>query len=74
MVPANDLQICMDRVGQQYSGVWRRKLCWMQLHEKIHSGRSGDVSELAAVVRAATEGMGLQSIVDDFGLCGHVAI
>ena len=34
---------------------------------------SGD-SELAAVVRAATEGMGLQSIVNDFDLCGHVAI
>ena len=67
----------------------------MQLHEKIHSGRSGDVewsvcegvvqtmgvlalssgeSELAAVVRAATEGMGLQSILKDLCLCGHVAI
>ena len=35
--------------------------------------RSGE-SELAAVVRAATEGMGLQSILNDFCLCGHVAI
>ena len=35
---------------------------------------SSGESELAAVVRAATEGMGLQSIVDDFCLCGHVAI
>ena len=31
-------------------------------------------SELAAAVRAATEGMGLQSILNDFCLCGHVAI
>ena len=31
-------------------------------------------SELAAVVRAATEGMGLQTILNDICLCGHVAI
>ena len=31
-------------------------------------------SELAAVVRAATEGMELRSILSDFGLFGHVAI
>ena len=31
-------------------------------------------SELAAVVRAATEGLGLQSSLSDFDLCGHVAI
>ena len=30
--------------------------------------------QLAAAVRAATEGMGLQSILNDFCLCGHVAI
>ena len=30
--------------------------------------------EPAAVVRAATEGLGLQSILSDFDLCGHVAI
>ena len=36
--------------------------------------RSSGESELAAVVRAATEGMGLQSILNDFCLCGHVAI
>ena len=28
----------------------------------------------AVVVRAATEGLGLQSILSDFNLCGHVAI
>ena len=31
-------------------------------------------SELAAVLRAATEGMGPQSILNDFCLCGHVTI
>ena len=31
-------------------------------------------SELAAVVRAATDGLRLQSILGDFDLCGHVAI
>ena len=35
---------------------------------------SSGESELAAVVRAATEGVGLQSILNDFSLCGHVAI
>ena len=35
---------------------------------------SSGESELAAVVRAATAGMGLQSILNDFCLCGHVAI
>ena len=35
---------------------------------------SSGESKLAAVVRAATEGMGLQSILSDFDLCGHVAI
>ena len=35
---------------------------------------SSGESELAAVVRVATEGMGLQSILNDFCLCGHVAI
>ena len=34
---------------------------------------SGD-SELAAFVRAATKGLGLQSILSDFDLCGLVAI
>ena len=34
---------------------------------------SGD-SELAAFVRAATERSGLQSILNEFDLCGHVAI
>ena len=34
---------------------------------------SSGESELAAVVRAAT-GLGLQSILSDFDLCGHVAI
>ena len=35
---------------------------------------SSGESELAAVVRAATEGLGLQSILGDFDLCGHVAV
>ena len=35
---------------------------------------SSEGFELAAVVTAATEGMGLQSILNDFCLCGHVAI
>ena len=35
---------------------------------------SSGESELAAVVRAGTVGLGLQSILSDFGLCGHVAI
>ena len=35
---------------------------------------SSGESELAAVVRAATEVMGLQSILNDFCLRGHVAI
>ena len=35
---------------------------------------SNGESELAAVVRAATEGMGVQPILSDFDLCGHVAI
>ena len=35
---------------------------------------SSGKSELAAVVRAATDGMGLQSILNDFCLCRHVAI
>ena len=35
---------------------------------------SSGESELAAGVRAATEGMGLQSILNDLCLCGHVAI
>ena len=35
---------------------------------------SGESQQLAAVVRAATEVMGLQSILNDFCLCGHVAI
>ena len=35
---------------------------------------SSGESELAAVDRAATEGLGLQSNLSDFDLCGHVAI
>ena len=34
---------------------------------------SSGESELATVVKSATEGMGLQSILNDFCLCGHVA-
>ena len=35
---------------------------------------SSGESEMAPVVRAATEGMGLQAILNDFCFCGHVAI
>ena len=35
---------------------------------------SSGESELAAVVRGATEGVGLQSILNDFCLCGNVVI
>ena len=35
---------------------------------------SSGESELEAVVSTATEGLGLQSILSDFDLCGHVAI
>ena len=42
-VPANDLQISMDRVGQQHRGIWRRNFCGMQLHKKFYSGRRRDV-------------------------------
>ena len=35
---------------------------------------SSGESELAADVRAATEGLGSQSILGDFDLCGHVAV
>ena len=35
---------------------------------------SSGESELAALVRAATEDVGLQSIMFDFCLCGHVSI
>ena len=35
---------------------------------------SSGESELAAVVRAATEDMGLQTILSDFELCGHVTV
>ena len=34
---------------------------------------SSEESELAAVVSAARDGMGLQSILSDIDLCGHVA-
>ena len=35
---------------------------------------SSGESELAAVVRAGTEGVGLKSILSNFDLCGHAAI
>ena len=35
---------------------------------------SSGESELAAVFSAATEGSGLQPVLSDFDLCGHVAI
>ena len=50
----------------QFVKAWSKTLGIMAL--------SSGASEVAAVVRAATEGMGLQSILSDFDLCGHVAI
>ena len=57
----------------------------MYFYEKVHSGRCRDVewpicesvvlsSGESEVVRAATEGLGLQSILSDFDFCRHVAI
>ena len=45
---------------------WSKTMCVLAL--------SSGESELAAAVRAATEGMEPQSILSDFSLCGHVAI
>ena len=50
----------------QFVKVWSKTMAVLAL--------SSGESELAAVVRAATEGMELQSILNDFCLCGHVAI
>ena len=35
---------------------------------------SSGETELAAVVRAATEGLGLQSVLGDVDMCGHEAV
>ena len=53
--------------------MWRGQFvkAWSKTMEVLDLS-SGE-SELAAVVRAATEGMVLQSILNDFCLCGHVA-
>ena len=40
----------------------------------LSSGESELAAVVRAVVRTATEGLGLQSIQSDFGLFGHVAI
>ena len=51
-----------------------RSLCESVVqNDEVLVPNSGE-SKLAAVVRAATEGLGLQSILSDFDLCGHVAI
>ena len=50
----------------QFVKAWSKTMGFLAL--------SSGGSELAAVARAATEGMGLQSILNDFCLCGHVAI
>ena len=50
-----------------------RSLCesWSTLMRYL--ALSNGESELEAVVRAATQGLGLQLILSDFDLCGHVA-
>ena len=58
---------------------WRSRAVEWSVREGMvqnfgNSGMNSGESELPAVVRAATEGMGLQSVLGDFGLCGHVAI
>ena len=50
----------------QFVKVWSKTM-------GILAPSSGE-SELAAVVRAATEGLGLQSVLGDFDSCGHVAV
>ena len=47
----------------QFVKAWCKKMGVLAL--------SSGESELAKVVRAATEGLGLQSILSDFDLCGH---
>ena len=49
----------------QYVKAWSKTIGVLAL--------SSGVSELAAVVRTATGGLGLQSILHYFDLCGHVA-
>ena len=50
----------------QYVKAWSKTMGVLAL--------SSGESELAAVVRASIEGLGLQSILSDLDLCGHVAI
>ena len=51
-----------------------RSICESVVQNDGSSGPEQWRSELAAVVRAATEGLGEQSILSDFDLCGLVAI
>ena len=44
------------------------------VNSAVRSSLSSGEPELAAVVRAATEALGLQPILSDLDLCGHVAI
>ena len=70
-IETQTLQDATQRENLQWE-VWRCGVVnWSKTMEVALS--SGE-SELAAVVRAATEGMGLQSILNDFCLCGHAAI
>ena len=47
---------------------------WAKTKAKGVRALSSGESELVAIVRAATESLGLQSILSDFDLCSHVAI
>ena len=64
-------------IPSHFISSWRSRAVEWSVREGNY-GTSGlgvvEKSGLAAVVRAATEGMGLQSILSDFGLCGNVAI
>ena len=63
-----------EKVHSGKCGDVERSICETVVQNDGSSGPSSGDSELAAVVRAATEGSELQSILSDFDLCGHVAI
>ena len=73
------MQILLDATPREKSTVGRVAM-WSGQFVKAWSKTVGVLalssgkSELAAVVKVATEGMGLQSIQNYFSLCGHVAI
>ena len=57
---------CVAMWSGQFVKAWSKTM-------EVLALSSGE-SEMAVVVRAAAEGMGLQSSLNDFRLCGHVAI